>query len=57
MSPIQFFQKISKPALFCFGILMVVALGIADYFTGEELFFLELYLLPVLLITWFIGEH
>jgi sigma-B regulation protein RsbU (phosphoserine phosphatase) len=56
MSPISFFQRMSKPALFSLGILLTVTLGIADYFTGEELFFLELYLLPVLLITWFIGE-
>jgi riboflavin transporter FmnP len=56
MNLVDFFAKMTRPALVLLCVLLVIFLGILDYVTGEELFFLEFYLLPVLLATWFVSE-
>jgi diguanylate cyclase (GGDEF)-like protein len=38
------------------GILFVVGVGAADYFTGSELSFSLFYLFPIVLVTWFSGK-
>lgn len=55
-SPFNFLQRVPRWIVLSLGILLVLILGIADYFTGEELFFLDFYLIPVLLITWLSGR-
>jgi serine phosphatase RsbU (regulator of sigma subunit) len=47
----------SKSLLLAEGLLFVTLFGLADYATGEELFFLEFYLIPVLLVTWCVSEQ
>ena len=37
------------------GILLVVLVGIADYLTGAEISFSIFYLLPVSLVSWYLG--
>jgi sigma-B regulation protein RsbU (phosphoserine phosphatase) len=56
MKLIEFIRKQSKPVIVLEGFLLVVLLGVIDYATGEELFFLEFYLLPIILLTWFVSE-
>jgi phosphoserine phosphatase RsbU/P len=56
----QFFQTIGKwpkPVIVILGFVLVAILGVADYITGPELFFLEVYLLPVILVAWFVSER
>jgi len=48
--------KQSRALILLEGFLLVAVLGVIDYATGEELFFLEFYLLPVILLTWFVSE-
>ncbi len=38
------------------GLLLVGLVGAADYFTGEELDVAVFYLLPILLVTWRVGQ-
>lgn len=54
---VDFLNKQPSVAILLFGLLLVGALGFADYATGPEMFFLEFYLLPVLLVAWFAGER
>jgi serine phosphatase RsbU (regulator of sigma subunit) len=54
---IDFIRKQSKAVIVFEGFLLVAILGVIDYATGEELFFLEFYLLPIILLTWFASER
>jgi len=51
-----FLRSQPRPLIFAFGLALVLFLGLADYVTGPELFFLEFYLVPVFLVAWFVGE-
>ena len=57
MGAIGFLKKQPPPVIVLLGFLLVAVLGFADYITGPELFFLEFYLIPVLLVAWFVGER
>lgn len=57
MQAIELIHKQSRPVILASGLLLVFLLGVTDYVTGPELFFLEFYLLPVLLVAWFAGEY
>ncbi|MFC1551998.1 ATP-binding protein [Candidatus Latescibacterota bacterium] len=39
------------------GVLLVVIVGISDYLTGNEISFSIFYLLPVSLISWYLGKR
>ncbi|TAK01398.1 MAG: GGDEF domain-containing protein [Candidatus Manganitrophaceae bacterium] len=45
----------SKGRLIFIGLSLVLFLGIADFLTGPDLSFLIFYLIPVFLVTWFVG--
>jgi len=53
---IDLIRKQGKALIAIEGFLLVAILGMIDYATGEELFFLEFYLLPIILLTWFVSE-
>jgi diguanylate cyclase (GGDEF)-like protein len=38
------------------GIMGVVLVGVADYFTGREIAFSSFYLIPIMLVTWYTGR-
>ncbi len=44
-----------KALLVFIGLSLVMLLGAADFLTGPDLSFLIFYLIPVFLITWFVG--
>lgn len=46
----------SKTLLFSFGLFFVTLLGTVDFLTGPDLSFLIFYLIPVFLVTWFVGR-
>ena len=52
----EFISRQPKSFIVALGFLLVTLFGIADYVTGEELFFLELYLIPVMLVAWYVSE-
>ena len=57
MKWVDWIGRQSKTVILFVGFFLVTVLGIIDYKTGEELFFLEFYLLPVILLTWFVSEQ
>jgi hypothetical protein len=40
-----------------FGILLLLGIALGDYYTGTEVSFTSLYLIPVLVVTWFSGRR
>lgn len=46
----------SKPCLFTLGFILVLLLGVIDTLTGEELSFSVFYMLPIYIVTWYIGR-
>jgi diguanylate cyclase (GGDEF)-like protein len=53
---IKYLNKQSKPFWIILGFVLVVLLGVIDYLTGSDLSFLILYLVPIFLVTWFVGR-
>ncbi|MBL8062216.1 MAG: GGDEF domain-containing protein [Anaerolineales bacterium] len=51
----HFFLRLGKGGVFSFSILLVVLLGWLDYITGFEVSFSYFYLLPISLVTWYVG--
>ncbi len=49
-------KKFSRLALAAAAIAIVAVVGIADYLTGYELAFSIFYLVPVVLMAWFVGR-
>jgi diguanylate cyclase (GGDEF)-like protein len=50
-----FFEKRSKPFWVSVGIAFIIILGIIDYFSGYEISFSLFYLIPILLVVWYID--
>jgi predicted signal transduction protein with EAL and GGDEF domain len=57
MNLLAHLQKGSRLFLFIIGCLFVVGVGLADYLTGNELSFSLFYLIPIVLVTWFLGRN
>jgi hypothetical protein len=53
---LRYIASISKASLFALSLALLAVVGGVDYFTGVELSFSILYLLPVALVTWFISR-
>ena len=47
----------SKTFLITLSLVIVLVLGVIDYQTGEELSVAVFYLVPVALVTWFVGKR
>jgi predicted signal transduction protein with EAL and GGDEF domain len=56
MNPWHYLERQNKLLLLSMGIILVILLGIIDYFTGYEISFALFYLLPVSLVAWFAGK-
>ena len=52
----KFFGKRSSSFLTAIGFAIVLLIGIFDYLTGPDFSSLILYLVPVILVTWFVGR-
>jgi len=50
------FFALPKPWLFTLGILLVLLLGLIDTLTGQEISFSAFYMLPIYLVTWYVGR-
>lgn len=50
-------EKLSTGALLALSSLLVMLVGLADFFTGAQLTLLPFYLLPVALVTWYVGKN
>lgn len=57
MNAIEYLGKQSKPLLTAVGFVVVFLLGVIDYLTGPEISFSIFYLLPISLVTWFVGKR
>jgi hypothetical protein len=52
---IEFPEKLPKPILTLFGLLLVLAIGGLDTITRYDISISVLYLLPIILIAWYEG--
>jgi diguanylate cyclase (GGDEF)-like protein len=57
MNLAEFLDRQPKPFLFGLGVSFVIFLGIIDYVTGKEIAFSVFYLLPISMVTWFLGKR
>ncbi|MBA4372135.1 MAG: GGDEF domain-containing protein [Thermodesulfovibrio sp.] len=55
MSVIEYLGKRSNGVLVVYGMLLISGIGVLDYLSGPELGVSLFYLLPISLITWFVG--
>lgn len=55
MSVAAFFERRSKPFWVTVGIVLVIILGIIDYFTGYDLNLSLFYLIPIFIVVWYTG--
>ena len=53
----QFLEKCSRIGIICIALTIVLVVGLADYFTGAEIFFSIFYLVAVALTAWFDGKR
>jgi signal transduction histidine kinase len=56
MSITEILNKQSKSFLTALGVVLVMLIGIIDYLAGPSFSSLTFYLIPVILITWFVGR-
>lgn len=56
IAPIKRFGTYSKTFLAVLSLGLVAIIGLVDFFTGFELYFFSIYLVPVTLAAWFIGR-
>jgi len=52
---VEFLRKQPRTTLLAVGYLLVFVIGVVDYATPPDLSFLTLYLIPVFLVTFFVG--
>jgi signal transduction histidine kinase len=55
LAALRLFETRTPGQLQALGIAAVAVLGVLDYVTGYEVYFAFLYLLPISLITWYVG--
>lgn len=56
MIPANHSGKFGKSFAMALGLLLLAAIGYADYLSGPGIYLLPLYLIPVFLVTWFSWE-
>jgi len=56
MRPLFWLEKRSKSATISFAVFLALLVGITDYLTGKEISFSIFYLLPILLVTWYVSK-
>jgi serine phosphatase RsbU (regulator of sigma subunit) len=57
MSLSTFLRRLPKAVLMALGLLLVVLLWFLDYATGPELSLFIFYVVPVVLVVWFVGRQ
>jgi diguanylate cyclase (GGDEF)-like protein len=56
MKIIERLAALTKPLILISGLVMLAMLGLIDYVTGPDLSFIVFYLVPILLVGWFVGS-
>jgi diguanylate cyclase (GGDEF)-like protein len=56
MKIIERLAALTKPLILISGLVMLAMLGLIDYATGPDLSFIVFYLVPILLVGWFVGS-
>jgi two-component system cell cycle sensor histidine kinase/response regulator CckA len=54
---VEHFGRLPKILLIAFAFALVLVSGIVDYLTGPDISLSILYLIPILLATWFVGKR
>jgi hypothetical protein len=50
-------NNVSKVPLLLIGLVLIGLIGAVDYVTGPELSFSVFYLIPVAVVTWYVGKQ
>jgi diguanylate cyclase (GGDEF)-like protein len=53
----SFLDTLSKPVLLALSVVLVLIAGVADFIMGAQFTLLSFYLLPVVLVTWYISKN
>lgn len=53
---LAYLEKQSFLSLIVTGLVLVGLIGLTDYLTGYELSFSIFYLIPILLVTWYVNR-
>jgi diguanylate cyclase (GGDEF)-like protein len=56
MKLLVWFEKKSNKAIISFAMILALLVGLTDYLTGKEISFSIFYLMPILLVTWYVGK-
>lgn len=56
-SPVEWIGRLPKWLVIAANIAIVVSLGIWDYAVGQEVSFFVFYILPVLIVSWFVSRR
>jgi diguanylate cyclase (GGDEF)-like protein len=49
-------ENIHKPYVAMIGLILILGIGLLDFSTGHEISFSLFYLIPIFLISWFLGK-
>ncbi len=52
----KLFKENEKSLWFVFGLILLVLVGVLDYVSGATLSFSVFYLVPIILLSWFVGR-
>ncbi len=53
----QWIGKINQPWWMVMASVLIIGIGLLDYISGYELAFSLFYLLPIMIVTWFVGRR
>lgn len=56
MKLLVWLEKKSNKAIISLAVILALLVGLTDYLTGKEISFSIFYLLPILLVTWYVGK-
>lgn len=54
---LSFLEQRSKPFLFILSLLLVAAFGLMDWLSGPEIYVHIIYLVPIALAAWYVGQR
>ena len=57
MAVFEFLHTRSSRFIWILGIMLVIIIGSLDFITGSEVSFSIFYLIPIVIVTWFIGHR
>ncbi len=57
LKALHFLDGQPRPLLLVLGLISIPVFGLVDYFTGHEVFFAFIYLIPLTFVAWHLGQR